>query len=193
MNPKIILASQSPQRQKLLASLGIEFEVFPADIDEKAVIFSDLKTRAEKIATAKAKKVAQDRPGAIILAADTFTVLDQRVFEKPSSLAEAKLMLHSLSGQTIQDHTGLCFIDPARKLVKIQTVITLASFRKISDLEIDRYVANNPVLTWAGGFSPAYHEGMGLIAEVHGSLTCLTHGLPLEKVTEFLIESGVSF
>lgn len=191
--PEIILASQSPQRQKLLASLGLKFKIVPADIDEKSVIAPSLSSRAEKIAAAKAAKIAMIYPEAIIIAADTFTVLNGQVYEKPETLNEAKNMLKNMSGQSIQDYTGLCLIDPARDLIKLETVMTVATFRKLSDLEIDRYVANNPVLTWAAGFSPAYDAGMGLIAKVAGSLTCLTHGLPLEKVAKFLTQSGISF
>lgn len=191
--PQLILASQSPQRQKLLATLGIDFTVVPADIDEKSVADNRLEFRAQSIALAKAQKVATVYPEAIILAADTFTVLNNKIFEKPQTLTEAAQMLQIMSGQTIQDHTGLCFIDPIQQLCHTETVITQAKFRNLSTKEIDRYVQNNPVLTWAAGFSPAYFEGMGLIAEVTGSLTCLTHGLPLEKVTKLLISAGIKF
>ena len=54
--PKIILASQSPQRKLLMQALGIPFEVMPADIDEKGIIESDQKLRAKLIAKAKAEE-----------------------------------------------------------------------------------------------------------------------------------------
>ena len=55
MNQKIILASGSKQRKLIMDALGIEYVVIPADIDEKAIRDEDLKSRAEKIARAKAE------------------------------------------------------------------------------------------------------------------------------------------
>jgi septum formation protein len=81
--PQLILASQSPQRQKLLATLGIDFTVVPADIDEKSVADNRLEFRAQSIALAKAQKVATVYPEAIILAADTFTVLNNKILRSP--------------------------------------------------------------------------------------------------------------
>jgi septum formation protein len=193
MTQQIILASQSPQRRSLLQSLGVAFEVVPANLDEKAVVASNQPERARFIAQAKAQKVQQLYPRAIIIAGDTFVVKEEQVFEKPTSLIEAKQMLEQLSGQRMQALTGLCYLDADHDIESSQVVVTEFTFRPLSSEEIDRYINNNPVLTWSAGFSPAYPAGMALIASVSGSFTSFTHGLPLELVAELLKKSGIEF
>ena len=84
MNRRIILASQSKQRLKLLeVALPSPIEVLPANLDEQAVPFSNQYDKAEKIALAKAQKIAKKEQDAIIIAADTFCYLQNRILEKP--------------------------------------------------------------------------------------------------------------
>ena len=104
MPRKIILASQSKQRLKLLkAAISLPIEVFPADLDEQAVPFIDQYDKAEKIALAKAEKIAANYKEAIIIAADTFCYLQGRILEKPKSLDEAREMLAFQSDKKIEE------------------------------------------------------------------------------------------
>ena len=189
---QLILASQSPQRQAILATLGIPFEVVPADLDEKAIQDVDPLKRAEKLALAKATAVQAQFPEAVVVAGDTFVVFNDQTLEKPVDLDEAKQMLTLVSGKEVVVVTGVAFLDPSHQIQHVQAVTNQAVFRPLDPLEVERYVTTQPVLTWSGAFSPAYLEGMALFAEVkNGSFTAFTHGLPLELVAKWLRESLV--
>lgn len=186
---RIILASQSPQRQMLLATLPVTFEVVPSNIDEKAIVHSDPRERARLVARAKGEKIARQYPDAIVIAADTFTLYKGTMYEKPSSLEDAKRMLRELSGQTFNDLTGFFYHDPQGKHVE-EVLQGEAVMRPLRESEIETYVNNNPVTTWAGAYSAGYLEGAALFSEVRGNLTAFMYGLPIDRVAAFLAESG---
>lgn len=188
---EIILASGSKQRQLLFATLGLPFVSVPADIDEKAVPFSDPKSRAANIARAKAELVTKNYPEAIVIAADTYCVQDGKILEKPRDLAEAKEMVRSLSGQTAIAYSGYCYLDGKLGTDRSGVSETKAHFRPLSERFIELYVTGNPVLSWSASFSAAYHAGMSLVDKIDGSFTSFTHGLPLEEIVPLLQASGV--
>ncbi len=190
MSQRIILASSSPQRQNILRAAGVDFTAIAADLDEKAVANgTPLEQRALTIATAKAKKIAAANPDAIIIAADTFSVFQHEILEKPVDLVDARRMLRLVSGNTVTSHTGLCCLNPETGKTLQTTVLVQITFRHLSDAEIERYVSTQPVTTWSASFSAAYDAGMALIAGTEGSLTALTHGIPMELVLDFLADS----
>ncbi len=187
---RIILASGSKQRKNLLESLDLEFEIIPANIDEKAIRDDDLKIRAEKIARSKAEKIAPDHDG-IIISADTFGGSENEVFEKPKDIEEAKIMLRNLSEKKLNCYTGFCYIDKKNSIDFSITVVTEMVFRKIDEDEINTYIEMFPVTTWAAAVSPAYLYGMTLFKEINGSLTGFSHGLPMEVLIPLLRKSGI--
>ncbi|MDQ3008436.1 MAG: Maf family protein [bacterium] len=182
MATKLILASQSIQRQNLLKTVGVPFTVVPSDIDEKAIRHDDLAEQARLIAQAKAAAVQLQFPEAAILAADTFAECEGRVMEKPASVDEARGMLEHFSDTVFIVFSGFYFSDPSSGVVISKTVLNKAKFRPLSKEEIVTYVSTQPVTTWSGAFSAAYSEGASLIEWIEGSLTAFTHGLPMEEV-----------
>jgi len=188
---KIILASGSKQRKLLFETLGLSFEIIPSNIDEKAVAFTDLVSRAENIARAKAEAVAKDHLDAVVIAADTYVVKDNKALEKPHSLAEAEAMITNLSGTNAIAYSGYCYIDRNEDINQSGVAETLMRFRSLSPQFIKQYVANNPVKDWSAAFSPAYHQGMALVDSIEGSFTNFTHGLPLEIIVPLLEKSGI--
>lgn len=188
---EIILASQSPQRKIIFQTLNLPFEVIPSDIDEKVFKAETHKLRAQHIAWAKAEKISQLHPEAIVIAADTFTELNGKAFEKPENLQEAETMLLEQSGQKGVCYTGFAYIDQKNAITYSDTTVTEFMFRHLSDEQIAKYTSSNPVLTWSAAFCPAYPEGIALIAHVSGSLSSFTHGLPIEVLTQQLEKSGV--
>ena len=187
---RVILASQSPQRKALLTSTGISFIVIPANINEQAIQGSDQVKRAQDIARAKAEEVASKYPQGIILAADTYLIDQNQAIEKPQNLVEATEMLKRVSGRRLEVVTGIQYFDPLQKIDHQEAVLSEVIFRTLSEQEIQHYVTSLPVLTWAGAFSLAYPEAMGVVAEVKGSLSNVI-GLPLEKVVPLLKVSGL--
>jgi len=189
MNQKIILASGSKQRKLIMDALGIEYVVIPADIDEKAIRDEDLKSRAEKIARAKAEKVAEENEG-IIIAADTFVACNGEVLEKPENLEEAKEMLKMESNNRIVVYTGFCYIDKLNGINFSTTSVSNLDLRKIKENEINNFVENNPVLQWSGAFCPLYLYQTTFINNFEGSITSVS-GLPTDLLTDCFEKSGV--
>ncbi len=186
MLEKIVLASQSRQRLNILKTLNWPIEVIPADIDEQAIAFLNQYDKAERIALAKATKVATNHQNDLIVAADTFCYLEGKILEKPKSLEEAKEMLHFQAGKEIEILTGYAFLDLKRGVRKSGCEKIVAKMRQLSDEEINQYVSTEPVLTWSAAFSPAYDSGMALIASINGNLTAFSHGLPINLLVDFL-------
>ena len=191
MSRLVVLASQSPQRRDIMKALNIEFEIVPADINEQAETEADPIKRAWKIAQKKAEAVQEKYPEAIVVAADTYIVLNEKVLEKPTDLTEAKKMLTQQSGQVLTELTGFCYLDPQADIDFIKTTAVEVEFRQLSEEEIDHYITTQPVMTWSAAFCPAYDSGASLIKSINGSFTGFTHGLPLEELIPLLQQSKV--
>ena len=97
--PRIVLASQSPRRRDLLALIGITHTVRPADIDERVLPGETPLACAERLARGKAAAIAVLEPDALVIAADTIVVIDDRILKKPADAAEALSMLRRLRGR----------------------------------------------------------------------------------------------
>lgn len=188
---KIILASGSLNRKMLMDALNIPYEIISADIDEKTIRDEDLSLRVEKIARAKAEKVAENHKG-IIIAADSFAVHRGKVYEKPKTIEDAKQMLREESGnENSKLYAGVCYIDKENNIDYSTSVVIEFSTRKFSEEEIEEIVNKYPVLTWSGGFSPTTSYGLTTVAKINGSLTGFTHGFPMEIIIPLLEKSGV--
>jgi len=186
---KIILASGSRQRRLVMESLGIEYKIIPADIDEKVIRDDDLALRAEKIARAKAEEVAKNNKE-IIIAADTFLACQGKVLEKPKDLNEAVEMLKLERNKEVVFYTGFCYLDKENKINFSKTSVSKAIMRDLSDKEIENFVKNNPVLQWSAAFSPMYLYQTTFVKHFEGSITGI-FGLPTEFLIECLEKSGI--
>src|SRR5262245_17509220 len=97
-HPRVILASQSPRRRQLLALVGIEHEVRPADIDERYLPGEVPRAHAERLAREKAAKIREH--DAVVIGSDTIVVVDGDVLGKPENEEHAARMLRRLSGRS---------------------------------------------------------------------------------------------
>src|SRR5437870_903365 len=104
---RLILASASPRRKELLASLRVTFEVIPADVTEYEAADADPREMVKHNAALKADWVAARHPDATVIGADTTVFIDRTVLNKPKDAAEARAMLRMLSGRTHTVFTGL--------------------------------------------------------------------------------------
>jgi len=186
---KIILASGSKSRQKLLKSLGYHFTVVVSNFDEKKINEVNPSVRAAKIAFGKGEAVAKNHQG-IIIAGDTFTVCREEVLEKPKNINQAKEMLKKLSGSRAVGYTGFYFFDRKNKIKVSKTAITKVTFRKIYEEEIEKYVKVFPVTTWAAAYAASELYVLGLVKNLCGSLSGWAYGLPTEFLIPLLEEAG---
>lgn len=190
--PDIILASASHARRVLFETLKIPFVIDPASIDEQAIRDSDPGEQARKIAAAKGEVVALRHPGAIIIAADTFSVFQGETLEKPVDLDEARVMLERQSGQYFHVCTGYWYKDGQTGRVHSTVVNVGVKMRELSATDIERYITTFPVCTYAAAHSEAMIEGQALIERVEGSVLGCFYGLPLELLVADLRMSGVA-
>lgn len=186
---RIILASESANRKIILSSLNISFAIIPSNINEKAIKEKNPAARARLLAQLKGEAVLKKHQ-VVVIAADTFTSCKNKILEKPQTINEAKKMLLFLSGKTAVNNTGLYYHDPFKKIVFSKTITTQVWFRKFFKQEIDKYIKKFPVKNWAAAYAASELYVAGMIKKVEGSLTGLTHGLPLEYLVPLLIRSG---
>ena len=104
---RLVLASRSPRRADLLTSAGYDFEVVPADIDERSLDGETPVEHVRRLAREKAALVARGYPTSIVLGADTVVVIDGVALGKPADDADAAGMLRRLSGRTHDVLTGV--------------------------------------------------------------------------------------
>lgn len=183
---RLVLASASPRRQQLLAQLGLQFDVSPADLDESVHEGEAPHTYVERLAIAKAAVTARSHPGAVCLAADTSVVVDHEILGKPRDDADGRAMLRRLSGRTHVVMTGVAVAGP---IVESLVVETKVRFRVLSPAEIVWYVATGEGRDKAGGYASQARAG-AFIAAVEGSISSVI-GLPLAESLALLERAGV--
>lgn len=182
--PKLILASASPARKELLARINIIPDaIIPADIDETPHKHELPKDYVARVSLAKAQKIAEAHNDAVILAADTIGAVGRRIIGKAHSDEEAKEIVTLLSGRRHRVYTGVAIIAPDGG-IKQKTVLTMVKVRRMSEQEIDGYVASK---AWEGksGCYSLMGEGAAFIESINGSYTSVI-GLPLAEVSRLL-------
>ena len=182
-----ILASQSPRRRELLAMLGLEFEIFTADIDETMDPALSAEQAVAAVCERKARAVGQRHPGRLIVAADTIVVVDETILGKPHCEDEARAMLHSLSGRSHRVMTGFCLWRDGACETHVET--TKLWFRDLSDGEIDAYVATGSPMDKAGAYG-IQDQAAVFVQRLEGDYYNVM-GLPLCALTQALRAWGI--
>lgn len=201
----IILASASPRRRELIHQIGWTEDVLPSSFPEaetpeeaKTRIFEfpesvqqilSCKKGADLVtlfnACGKAKSIFEAKGAeAAIVAADTVVVLDEDILGKPKDEEEARLMLRRLSGRAHEVKTGLSVYHKGHVHLHVET--TRVYFRKLSDSEIDRYVATGEPMDKAGAYG-IQGKGAILVSRIEGSYDNVV-GLPLVRLYEMMRE-----
>lgn len=187
----MILASQSPRRRQLLAELGYELTILPADIDESPLpqespvelVGRLAREKAEASrARAAAEKVA-DADG-LIVAADTIVWHEGVVLGKPADAEDARRMLTDLSGKTHHVSTGCCVMtfDGERGALKTRTFVETCDveFWPLNAAQVDAYVATGEPMDKAGAYGI---QGLGrvLVKGIRGDYYSVV-GLPVSRL-----------
>ena len=105
---KVILASSSPRRKKLLQRLDYPFDIILPDVDESILAPDNPEEYCIALAEMKANDISQHYPHALVIGADTIVVIKGQILNKPEDRSQAESMLEILSGKTHQDYTGVC-------------------------------------------------------------------------------------
>jgi septum formation protein len=196
----IVLASASPRRRDLLASLGLDFAIDPARGEEPLPEPGEApEAYAMRMARAKAGEVALRHPGTVVLGADTIVVLDGEgtegregnpaapaILGKPADREDGLRMLRCLSGRVHRVVTGCCLILPDRPDSAILfRAVTKVAMPRLRDPAIQAYLATGEPDDKAGAYAI---QGLGgfLVERIEGSYSNVV-GLPLWEVLERLL------
>lgn len=175
----IVLASRSPQRRALLASLGVEFRVVVSRVDEGADPMANARAKAEDVAAR-----AGVPPGGAVLGSDTEVVVDGVALGKPADAGAARAMLERLAGRAHEVRTGLVLIGEDRRHEAL--AVTRVHMRAAGPAQLDWYVGTGEWRDRAGGYA-IQGAGAALVARVDGDPTAVM-GLPVAALVEGLDE-----
>ena len=182
--PPVILASASPRRSQLLASMDIEFEVVPSHVEELIDGYDFIPDLCEANAGIKAEPIADMHPECLVIAADTMVYLEDTLYGKPTDIDDAHRMLTRLQGRTHQVTTGVSLIYHNEEISKSFSVITNVTFLSLDAGQISEYLAKIDPLDKAGGYAIQEHKQM-IAKRVSGSVSNVV-GLPVERLKEEL-------
>jgi septum formation protein len=186
LEPRLVLASASPRRARILRDLGVSFRVEVSHEDESLRPGEDGTAAVERLARAKALAVARGQT-LPVLAADTEVLCDGHILGKPADEQDAVAMLRRLSGRAHEVVTGVCLVD--RGVARSGVERSVVRFAPMSEGELAWYATTGEPLDKAGG----YHvDGKGalFIETVEGSPSNVA-GLPVRLLLRLVREAGL--
>jgi len=188
---KIILASKSEVRKKILNQNGIICEVIPADIDEDQVKESLFEEKAtpeiisKNLAELKANKVSEKKPNEIILGADSVLDLNAELISKPTNRKEALTILQKLNGQKHQLISSVCVSKNGSMIWNFTDTSTL-TMKQLNLDEIKSYLTKiKDKELYAYGVYQIEADGRFLFSKIEGDEDTIM-GLPVKQIKEYL-------
>lgn len=189
---KLILASTSESRKKIVSKLMIPFHCISPECDETPQENECAEKLVQRLSYEKAQSVAKNNPNAITIGSDQVGVLDGKIIGKPLTESKAKEQLCSASGKQFVFFTGLSVIVPSLNFNLTTYETFTVTFRHLSDTEIDHYVKKEKPLCCAGSFK-CDELGITLFDKLEGNDINTLIGLPLIKLNKMLIDIGYNF
>lgn len=176
---QLILASNSPRRKELLATLGYDFSVASSHCLEvsRATLPQDVAT---ELAARKAADVFKSYPDAVVIGSDTVVAYNNTIFGKPATSSDAVSMLKELSGNTHMVYTGVCVM--SKKGVWLFVEGTSVTFKELTDLQIEQYVASGSPMDKAGAYGI---QDSGFVSHITGDYDNVV-GFPTYRVKQVL-------
>jgi septum formation protein len=188
---RLILASNSPQRKKLLKNLGVQFTIKSSRVREVNTIKTTCSALVKHNAILKARDVARRVKKGVVIGADTLVYGgNKKIIGKPKNLKDAKKILHTLFSKPHWVYTGVAVIDCQTQKTFIDYEKTKVFMIPLTDEEIDRYHRIVSPLDKSGGFDI---EGKGSVF-IHRIEGCYSNviGLPIAKLARMLKKTGIS-
>lgn len=192
---KLVLASASPRRAEILRNAGMSFEVRPTIIDESLREGETPEHYVLRLALEKARVAAEEditgrqTPEAtVFIGADTTVVADGQIMGKPVSEEESRRMLRRLSGRQHEVHTGLALVRRPGAWERIVEEVTRVTFSKLSEAEIESYIATGEPFGKAGGYAVQGIAGR-YVTRIEGDYFNVV-GLPLARMYSLLRDAG---
>ncbi|TDY02910.1 Maf family protein [Thiohalophilus thiocyanatoxydans] len=189
MSNKLVLASTSPFRKAILEKFGVPFDTASPEVDETAQAGESAEQLVERLAEAKARAVAEQFPGALIIGSDQVAVIGDEILGKPGGHDKAIEQLRAASGKTVNFLTGLCLYNSRTDHAQCDVVPFKVHFRQLNDSQIENYLHREQPYNCAGSFKS---EGLGvaLFDRLEGDDPNTLIGLPLIRLIRMLEEEG---
>lgn len=186
----LILASSSPFRRELLSRLGVEFSSMSPDIDEGVLQDEPPERLVTRLAESKAREVAKDHKGALVIGSDQVAVRDGTIMGKPGGHQQAVEQLLSVSGKRVSFLTGLCLLNSETGHIQLCCEPFHVIFRVLQKSEIENYLLKEKPYNCAGSFKS---EGLGisLFERLEGEDPNALIGLPLIRLIAMLRNEGL--
>ena len=188
-NLNLILASTSRYRRELLERLGYPFETKASSVDETPLEGETPERLALRLAIAKARAVAKDNPGSVVIGSDQVCALGGKALGKPHNYEGAVRQLTEMQGNTLVFHTAVCVIGADGNE---QTCVsdTRIEMRALSAKAIAAYVRREEPSDCAGS-AKIEKLGIALMKSVSSDDPTSLIGLPLMRVTDMLLKAGI--
>jgi len=179
---KIILASSSPRRLKLLTDQNYKIEVISPVVEESRLEAEKPAQYVTRLALAKARSIVAN--DALIIGADTVVVLNSEFLNKPRSMIEAKQILLKLSGRVHQVYTGIGLVCTACGSASADYDSTIVHFNDLTETAIMEYIESGEPMDKAGAYGI---QGMGsfLVKKIEGELDTVI-GFPMKLFKNML-------
>lgn len=187
---RLVLASTSQYRRQLLERFGQRFTVAAPDVDETPLPGETPVDLVVRLARAKAETVAHRHPKSIVIGSDQVALFGREIVGKPGNPERCVAQLKSFSGQRLSFHTAVHVIQSESGSNEGHLDVTTVHFRKLSDDEIERYVARERPVNCAGGFR-AEALGISLFERIESQDPTALIGLPLIWLSAALRRAGL--
>lgn len=194
-SPRIILASQSSIRQKMLGDAGVIFEALPARVDEETVLMSlqaegtSPRDIVDALADLKAEKIARKHPDAVVIGSDQILSFQGNLLTKPKTPEAAQKQIKAFSGGT-HSLISAAVIYFAGEPVWRNIAIAKMTVRTLTDAYVKAYIDRNwSEIQHCVGSYQVESEGARLFSRIDGSYHAVL-GLPLLPVLGYLTQQG---
>ncbi|MCF7825511.1 MAG: Maf family protein [Candidatus Marinimicrobia bacterium] len=181
---ELILASASPRRKLLLEQIGLSFKVVPSQMHEPPCEDQNPVEYASTLAILKAREISDQYPASLVIGADTIVVIGNTVLGKPEDAESARQMLALLSGRNHQVVTAYSFLLKEAQIEEVNHVLTQVHFKKLSQVEIEHYIASGAPLDKAGGYGIQDYSSI-FVDRIEGCFYNVV-GLPISDFNENL-------
>ncbi|ANB03256.1 nucleoside triphosphate pyrophosphatase [Ectothiorhodospira sp. BSL-9] len=191
MNPGLVLASTSPFRRELLQRLALPFDTCSPQVDETPKAGEAPGAMVARLAEAKARAGAEQKPDSLIIGSDQCAELDGRILGKPGDHQRAVEQLGAASGRTVVFHTGLCLLNAVTGEAQVDVVPFKVRFRSLSAEQIENYLRKEEPYQCAGSIKS---EGLGiaLFEVMEGDDPTALVGLPLIRLCTMMERAGLN-
>jgi len=188
---KLVLASTSPFRKKILEKLGLPFETINPEADETRLDDEPPEQLVQRLAQAKAQAVADHCTDALVIGSDQVAVIEGDILGKPGSHDKAVKQLQRASGKTVRFYTGLCLLNSKTGKSQLEAVPFDVVFQTLTDSQIENYLDKEKPYNCAGSFK-SEALGIALFEKLQGDDPNTLMGLPLIRLVRMLEKEAVA-